>query len=391
MPDAGIIEASSRMEADSGTEPSLDLAAPAVLRPPHLTIDIGPLLESQWTGIPVFTRRLVESVLRDGRIELTFSFNLTSIPQSRVIAAIKAGTGTFLRQEYEEQAGKGLRPIDTHQPILYPSVKSASFVCEKEASTIHDISTLVMPENHEEANIDYHLNELAEELASDDVVFCVSDATKVALETYFPSIRTRTKILYQYADWPDYFKIMDRNLPRLRIGRYAAVIGTIEPRKNLSILLRALSLPALERSDIKFVVIGKVGWLVETFLSELTPSQRNRIIFSGFVSEFVKYRLIAGCEFMVFPSIYEGFGIPALEALSLGKPVLGSRTSSFPEVIGDAGIYFDPMSVDDFVEKLEIIEDKTMLDELSSKAIGQSEQFGWRRMASPIVDWSVTF
>jgi glycosyltransferase involved in cell wall biosynthesis len=314
------------------TEPTLP--APALLPPPRLTIDIAPLMETQWTGIPVFTRRLIESLARDGSLELSFSFNLTNIPSNRVVAAIKAGTGTFLRQEYEECAFSDFRAIDVKAPLLYPSVKKSFGVSAAESSVVHDMSTLVMPENHEEANIAHHLDELTSELRTNDTTFCVSEATRAALETYFPSSRNRTEVLYQYADWPDDFALLERNLPALKLGRYAVVVGTIEPRKNLAILLRALSTPHLQRSDIKFVIIGKTGWLVDTFLAEMSPDQRNRLIFSGFVSEFVKYRLISGAEFMVFPSLYEGFGIPALEALSLGKPVLAARTSSFPEVIG---------------------------------------------------------
>ena len=82
---------------------------------------------------------------------------------------------------------------------------------------------------------------------------------------------------------------------------------------------------------------------------EALPAEAcDRLLFSGFVSEFTKYRLIKGSEFLIFPSVYEGFGIPALEAMALGKPVLSSWSSSLPEVVGDAGVYFDPLSVTDF-------------------------------------------
>jgi glycosyltransferase involved in cell wall biosynthesis len=357
-------------------------------RSARLTLDIGPLLDNQWTGIPVFTRRLAEALLRDGRIDLSFSFNLTRIRNSTVEAAMKAGTGTFLRQDYEDYAYGDCRPVDPGEPILYPSVKKAYCMGAREASVVHDISTLVMPENHEAANVSHHLDDIVHELGSNETTFCVSEATKFALETYFPSLAGRTTLLYQYADWPPEFRTMDRNLPHLKIGRYAVVVGTIEPRKNLAILLRALSQPALDRSDLKFVIIGKVGWLVESFLNELTPAQKARLIFSGFVSEFMKYRLIAHADFMVFPSFYEGFGIPALEALSLGKPVLASKTSSFPEVIGSAGLYFDPVSAEALADCLARMTHEATLAQLASEAEAQSRQFNWRRMADPVAKWA---
>jgi glycosyltransferase involved in cell wall biosynthesis len=358
-----------------------------IVKTRRLTVEIGPLLESQWTGIPVFTRRLVEALLRTGEVDLSFCFNLTEIPAAKIEAAIKVGTGTFLRQEFEDRNYSRSRMLDVTVPALYPSVKKSFDACVCEASTVHDISTLVMPENHEEANVAYHMDDLEQELASDEVIFCVSEATKAALENYYPSVTGKTSVLYQYADWPDDFALMERNLPRIDIGRYAVVIGTIEPRKNLAVLLRALTLPEVERSDLKFVIIGRVGWLVDKFLSELTPAQRERLVFSGFVSEFIKYRLIAGAAFMVYPSLYEGFGIPAVEAMSLGKPVLASRTSSFPEVIGKAGVYFDPLSASDFAAGLEEIDNETKLRELSAFARPQSEKFNWRRMAEPVLEW----
>jgi hypothetical protein len=100
-----------------------------------------------------------------------------------------------------------------------------------------------MPEAHEEANIAYHLDTMALELATDDVVFCISEATRAALSSAFPSVASKTRTLFQYVDWPNHFEIMNRNMPPLRLGPYAVVVGTIEPRKNLG-LLQSVSIGA---------------------------------------------------------------------------------------------------------------------------------------------------
>jgi glycosyltransferase involved in cell wall biosynthesis len=354
---------------------------------PKVTVDIGPLFEDQWTGIPVFTRRLVQSLVRHGGVDVEFCFKLTLIPAEPVMKAIKAGTGTLLRSEFERNAGKAYPLIDSRSYVLSPSVKEFFNVSRYEASTVHDVSTLVMPENHVAANVDHHMRNFAKELATDDVVFCVSQATRAALTLVYPSVADKTKVLYQYADWPEDFEAIERNLPPPVLGRYAAVIGTVEPRKNLTLLIRALSMPEIKNSDLRFVVIGKKGWKVDQFMADLTELERKHLIFSGFVTEFTKYRLLRHAEFLVFPSIYEGFGIPALEAMTLGKPVLSALTSSLPEVVGDAGVYFDPLSVSEFAAGFAEISNQSKLQELAPKAKIGAAAFGWARMAQPVVDW----
>jgi hypothetical protein len=352
---------------------------------PRLTIDIAPLFEPQWTGIPVFARRLIQSLLLHGGIDLAFSHQLSAVPPAMVAHALRAGTGVFLQTAFNRLRPAEHALIDPTAPLLFPSVKTAFNVTPREASVVHDMSTLFMPENHEPANVAHHLDNFAAELASNEVSFCVSDATAAGLAMAFPSATGRLRTLYQYADWPPEFELMDHNLPAPGLGRYAAVIGTIEPRKNLSLLIDAL--PHLARANIRFVVIGRKGWKVDAFLAGLTPEERTKIIFSGFVSEFAKYRLIKHAEFLVFPSLYEGFGIPALEAMSLGKPVLAARTSSLPEVIGDAGRYFDPLSPASFAAAFAEMESPELRTELSPLAVKTAAAFTWQRMAQPVVDW----
>jgi glycosyltransferase involved in cell wall biosynthesis len=355
---------------------------------PTLTIEVGPLMEDAWTGIPVFTRRLVTSLTQHGGLNLEFTFNLAKIPAHRVYSAIALGTGSFLREEFESRSATDYDLADVATPIIYPSSKgSAGGLFAREASTVHDMSTLVMPENHEEANVAHHMDHLERELATNDVTFCITRSTNAALLSAYPSSEGRTRFLYQFVDWPEEFETLDQNLPPPRLGRYAVVVGTVEPRKNLGLLIDALSYPELAQSPLKLLVIGKKGWLVDAFLEGIPAHLRDRLVFSGFVTEFVKYRLIRGADFLIFPSVYEGFGIPALEAMSLGKPVLGAMTSSFPEVIGDGGIYFDPFSPSDFAAAFAEMSHPARLAELSPKAIAQNALFGPERMAQPVVDW----
>lgn len=354
----------------------------------RLALDVAPMLETQWTGIPVFTRRLHQALERSGRVRIDPCIRLSRVSEQAVARAIRAGTGAFLRDLHDAAALEPeAAPIDPALPLLYTSVKQAFGVAAREASTIHDISTLVMPETHAAANVDFHLNPLREQLLTDEAVFCCSEATRAALVAHFPWVEPKARLIHQYVDWPEAFALMDRNLPAIALGRYAVVVGTIEPRKNLGLLLRALEHRALAKSDLRFVVIGKRGWLAEQALARLTKDAQERITFTGFVSEFVKYRLLRHADFMVFPSVYEGFGIPAVEAMSLGKPVLASMSSAFPEVIGQAGVYFDPFSVEEFVAGLREIADPKRIAELAPKALAQAAGFTPERMAAPVLEW----
>jgi glycosyltransferase involved in cell wall biosynthesis len=352
-----------------------------------LLLDVEPLLDYQWTGIPVFTRRLIEALLREGTLDLRFTLGGELLTTDDVQRSIKHLSGASLRESLERRVPTRRPMARRGVPTLFPSVKSSTANSGREASTVHDLSTLFMPETHEDANVTHHLRNLAQELASDEVVFCVSEATKAALTSAFPSAAAKLRVLYQYAEWPEEFESLDRNLPELRLGRYAVVVGTIEPRKNLALLLDALANREIARSDIRFVVIGRTGWLMDQFMEKLTARQRRRVSFTGFVSEFTKYRLIKHAEFLVYPSLYEGFGIPALEAMSLGKPVLAARTSSFPEIVAEAGVYFDPLSVAEFAEAFQEIQHPGRLAELAPKARARAQAFHWRRMAEPVVRW----
>lgn len=356
---------------------------------PRLTVDVTPLLESYWTGIPVFTRRLVRSLHLHGGLDLEFMFQLTKLPTKAVLAAIDAGSGIFLRALFEREASSSMAAADSSTRFLYPSVKECPGVSTCEASTVHDVSALLMPEMHSASNVAYHLDYLTRQLSTDDITFCISEATRAALLSAFPSVRGKTRILSQYVDWPERFALLERNLTPMRFRPYAITVGTVEPRKNLRVLLRALSLAEVRRLDLDFIVIGRNDMTEEDWRdADLGPDVRDRVHVLGFVSEFTKYRLIKGARFLIFPSLYEGFGIPALEAMSLGKPILASWSSSLPEVIGDAGIYFDPFSAREFAAALATIAHPSKLAELGPIARANAAAFTWQRMAEPVIAWA---
>lgn len=355
---------------------------------PPLNLDVALLFEARWTGLSVFTQRLANALLRSGELEVEFVRGLARLPAPVVLDALRSGHGAYLLDALDPAQASGLAPASLDVPVLYTTTKGAmSGLARREASVIHDLTTLFMPETHDEGNVALHLDNFAEALATDDAVFCISETTRDALLMAAPSAKSRVRLVEQYVEWPENFPLANKNLPRVPLPPFAVVIGTIEPRKNLQLLLDALERSEPSDLPLHFVVVGRQGWRVELLLAGVSPRQRERVIFTGYVSEFAKYRLLAQAEFLIFPSLCEGFGIPALEAMSLGKPVLASRGGSLPEVVADAGVYFDPLSAEEFLFALREIANPHRQVELGQRAALRARGFTPQRMAAPIIDW----
>lgn len=164
--------------------------------------------------------------------------------------------------------------------------------------------------------------------------------------------------------------------------KYILFVGTLQPRKNIIRLIEAFSL--LEnKKDIQLVIIGKKGWLYEEILN--APEQfgvSDRVKFLHNVSDdelnlFYKHAI---CD--VLPSLYEGFGLPVLEAMQHGCPVITSNISSLPEAGGDAALYVDPENVHDIAKKMtKLIEDDKLRKELIEKGKKQVAKFSWEKTA----------
>lgn len=174
-------------------------------------------------------------------------------------------------------------------------------------------------------------------------------------------------------------------------GEYIVFLGTVQPRKNLILLMDAVArIPKL-----KLVVIGKINtqgggqgaWLAEETLAKpKSLGIEDRVIFTGFMPDEDTPFVFAGTEAFVLPSLYEGFGIPVVDAMACGIPVIVSNVSSLPEVVGDAGLLVDPKSVTQIEQAIRLIStDKKLRDRLSKKALLQSKNFSWKKMAKDVI------
>ena len=168
---------------------------------------------------------------------------------------------------------------------------------------------------------------------------------------------------------------------RILPGSYILWVGTIEPRKNLQVLIKIYGQLKDIHEKYSLVLGGGWGWKYEDILP-LVQSLGERVRITGYLPREDLYPLYSGATLFVYPSLYEGFGMPLLEAMASGVPVVASRASSIPEVVGDAAIFFDPLNISDIGEAmLRVLQDSSMRLSLREKGIQRAKQFTWERAA----------
>lgn len=171
-------------------------------------------------------------------------------------------------------------------------------------------------------------------------------------------------------------------------GDYVLFLGTVQPRKNLKRLIHAME----KIKHVKLVVVGKIrgqgrqAWMFEEILA--MPKElgiEDRIIFTDFIPDDEAVLLMNGAQAYLLPSLWEGFGIPAVDAMSCGVPCVVSNISSLPEVVGEAGLLIDPESVDQIEQAIRLITtDKKLHAKLSKLSLEQAKKFSWKKMTKEV-------
>jgi glycosyltransferase involved in cell wall biosynthesis len=184
----------------------------------------------------------------------------------------------------------------------------------------------------------------------------------------------------------------DTEQTRLRLGiedGFILFVGTIEPRKNLITLLRAFS-ETLKNTDLRpqLVIAGQEGWLVgETLNYVHSEGLSDRIKFTGYITDAELRALYASCAVFVYPSLYEGFGLPPLEAMACGAPVISSDVPSLTETVGQAALLVAPTDVQKLARGLvDMLRDEEQRSHFSRVGLERASQFTWERTARLTMD-----
>ncbi|MBN1810833.1 MAG: glycosyltransferase family 4 protein [Anaerolineae bacterium] len=254
--------------------------------------------------------------------------------------------------------------------------------------TVHDLIFRHLPEHHKPLNRLYLNLTMPLYCRRADHIIVVSEHSKRDLISAYGIAAEKIAVVYEAAA-PEFCLQSPQAVTavRARYGlpdRYLLFVGTIEPRKNLSRLLTAFESVYAEGLVDGLVIVGKRGWLCGDFFARLEESPvREAVILSGYVPDDDLSAFYAGAQALVLSSVYEGFGLPVLEAMACGTPAVASNASSIPEIGGDAALYFDPLDVEAAVDAIRrLLRDGSLRDELRERGLAQAARFSWQRAAA---------
>lgn len=257
-------------------------------------------------------------------------------------------------------------------------------------ATIYDLTPSLFPYYHYERNIEFHNRRNEFITKHSRLVITLSQNSKKDINNVLGIPTSKIRVV-PGAISEKYYPIKNRTLIQkvlkkyhLKKGQYFLFIGTIEPRKNIEGILHAYAKIRNQlKSPFKVVIIGEKAWGWKNLQKNIRKlNLEKEILVTGYVPDADVVPIINGAKIFIYPSFYEGFGLPVLEAMACGIPVISSNTSSLPEVIGDSGFMVHPNDHDKLASyMLQITYDAKLHAELSKKALERAKLFSWKSSA----------
>jgi len=268
--------------------------------------------------------------------------------------------------------------------FLSPTHYLPIFTPKKSAISVLDVSYVRFPELFKPKDLNQLTKWTKYSVKKAKAIFTISKSSKDDIMKTYGISGDRVIVTYPGIRTPDgKNKTLSMDEFKEKYGlkkNYILFVGTLQPRKNISRLIEAFS---MLKDETELIVVGKKGWLYEEILN--APKKFNaegRVRFLDFVPDEDLSLFYKNALCFVLPSLYEGFGLPILEAMSYGCPVITGNISSLPEAGGEAALYVDPLSVTDIKKKLElIIGDKDLREKMIKKGYEQVKKFSWEKTA----------
>jgi glycosyltransferase involved in cell wall biosynthesis len=257
----------------------------------------------------------------------------------------------------------------------------------KSVFTLHDLVFRFYPETHKLLNRWFLTLMMPRFLQAADAVIAVSEWTKKDAMELYRLDEDKITVIYEGVN-PLFRPASQERISALRqkygiLNKFILSVGTIEPRKNLTSLVEAYRSLKDQDRELQLVIVGKKGWLYEGFFRKLRElGLEEDVIFPGFVSDEDLPTLYSAADLFVLPSLYEGFGLPVLEAMACGTPVITSNASSLPEVTGEAALLVDPHDTGALVRAARaVLDGEELRSELRAKGPKQAARFSWEKAA----------
>ncbi len=336
----------------------------------RIAIDASRTTVARVTGTEHYARELIRALLphlpgatlyfRDDPAE-TYPVDA----QRRVLPARRVWTHTaFTAALWRDRPQLTFVPAHT-LPLIFPG---------RAVVTVHDLGYKLFPAAHPAWPRMYLEASTRWSVTRATIIFADSQATARDLTRYYNVPSGRIRVVYPGVDAPPINAVYVRakyNLP----GRYLLFLGTLQPRKNIGTLAEAYESIRARHPDVGLVLAGGKGWKYD-------PAWAKHAVLPGYIDEADKGALYANAEALVFPSLYEGFGFPVLEAMACGTPVVCSDTSSLPELAGDAALTVDPTDADALADAVcRVLEDDDLRACMIERGHEQAATFTWARAA----------
>lgn len=359
-------------------------------------IDASRALRAQRTGTENYSLQLIRHLLT---LESGHRFRLyCDHPRPNALADLGAAGQTEVRVIPFPRLWTHLRlsaEVKAHPPdvLFVPSHVLPLLHPRRSVVTVHDLGYTAFPEAHRRFNRWYLAAGTRFSARTARHVLADSQATKEDLVRHCGVDPAHVTVVYLGRDTTlapvvDMASLAEvqKKLGIAQSGRlrpYLLTVGTLQPRKNLVRLIEAFALVRLTQPELCLVLAGQRGWLSDPIFQRVEDlGLQQHVLFPGFVSDDDLPALLSGALAFAFPSLYEGFGFPVLEAQACGTPVLTSTTSSLPEVAGEAALFVDPMNTEAIADGLlRLVIDSTLREHLRSAGFANIQRFSWQRCA----------
>jgi glycosyltransferase involved in cell wall biosynthesis len=248
--------------------------------------------------------------------------------------------------------------------------------------TVYDLSFYHFPERFPTLQRFYLSSQTRRSCQRARRIITISESSRQDVHRFLDVPLSRIDVVVPGVD-PAYRPLPEDDVAAFRqqqgLARFVLHVGTLQPRKNIPVLIKAMAL--LDDPEIKLVLVGGKGWLYDDIFGQVQAlGLTDRVIFTGYVPDEALPMWYNAAELLLFPSVYEGFGLPVVEAMACGTPVIASNSSSIPEAVGEAGLLFDPDDVETLVNQMTAVLTNPQLQAtLRQQGLDHAQTFSWER------------